>query len=183
MMNKIFILPYFGKYPDWLDQWIANMEYLNYDYIIYSSLKKFKQRVRDKLGIEPNIEGGTGKVWDYRPALGVLFEEEIKGYDYWGHTDFDCVYGDVDKYMPKEFDIWSNHHNYICGPWTIYKNDSWINNLFRLCPEWKEIMENPKALGWAEREYTKIVNEYCNVVYTFHQTKSQDDFSNLKFSI
>jgi hypothetical protein len=80
MTKKLFLIPWFGPYPEWLDQWVANMEYLRpfgYDYLIFSSLDLFKQRVRDKLKIEPVIYPASGKVWDYRPLFGVLFEEEI----------------------------------------------------------------------------------------------------------
>ena len=180
-MKKIFILPFFGEYPSWLDQWVANMEHLDYDYKIFSNKKLFENRVREILNIEPYIIGGTGKVWDYRQALGVLYADEIKGYDCWGHTDFDCVYGDVDKYMPKEWDIWANHVDYICGPWTLYKNTDKINNLFRLYDGWKDKMENPRITGWGEYEYTTVANANCNVAYTFYQTKSQDDFSQLRY--
>ena len=154
-MRKLFLMPYFGEYPEFLNKWISNMEYLKplgYDYLIFSNLKLFEQRVRDKLGIEPCIISGTGKPWDYRAAFGELFEDEIRGYDYWGHTDFDCVYGDINKFMPDEelvkYDIWSNHHNYICGPWTIYRNCEKTKSIFRLCPDWKERLEEPQATGW-----------------------------------
>lgn len=180
-MRKIFLLPYFGKYPDWLDKWVANMELLDYDYKIFSNLKLFKQRVEDILGIKCNIKEGTGKVWDYRCALGLLYQDEIKDYDLWGHTDFDCVYGDVDKYMPNEFDIWSNHYDYIMGAWSLYKNNDQINNLFKLSPNWKNILESNDIYGWVEREYTQIANKNAKVVYTFYQTKNLNDFSTLSF--
>lgn len=181
-MKKIFLLPYFGQYPYWLDQWVANMEHLDYDYKIFSNKKLFENRIREILDIEPYIIGGTGKPWAFRPTLGLLYADEIKGYDCWGHTDFDCVYGDVDSYMPKEFDIWSNHYNYICGHWTLYKNNDHINNLFRKYPYWKEELESPYAVGWGESvEGTTIVNENCNVVYTHYQTKSPDDFSKVRY--
>ena len=179
--KKIFILPFFGKLPSWIDQWKENMKHLNYDYIIDQDLDSFKARVKRVLGIECNIISGTGKVWDYRPALGLLYAKEIEGYTHWGHTDFDCVYGDVDKYEPAEYDIWSNHHNYIMGAWGIYKNNEKINNLFKKHPDWKNIMSGEKITAWVERSLTPIVNENCNIVYTFNQTKSQDDFSNLKY--
>ena len=55
MIRKIFLLPYFGKYRDWLDQSVANMERLkpmgDY-YIIFSNLEIFNTMVRDKLGFE-----------------------------------------------------------------------------------------------------------------------------------
>lgn len=179
--NKIFILPFFGELPSWIDKWKENMEHLNYDYIIDQDLDGFKKRVKKKLNLECSIKEGTGKVWDYRPALGYLYQDEIKGYDYWGHTDFDCVYGDVDKYEPEEYDIWSNHHNYIMGAWTIYKNNEKINRLFQLHPDWREILSSKEITAWAEQGYTDIVNQNCNIVYTFHQTKDPRNFNNLTY--
>jgi hypothetical protein len=180
--SKIFILPFFGQLPSWIDKWKENMGHLNYDYIIDEDLDGFKDRVRRILAIEPNIISGTGKVWDYRPALGLLYEEEIKGYTHWGHTDFDCVYGDVDSYEPKEYDIWSNHHNYIMGAWSIYKNNPVVNRAFKLHPEWKQIMSSSEITAWVEKSYTEIVNDNLNVVYTHYQTKSPDNFNNLTYN-
>ena len=191
MIKKIFLLPFFGKYPDWLDQWVANMERLKpmeYDYIIFSNLELFKQRVRDKLGIEPRITPGESKIWDYRPMLGVLFEEEIKGYDFWGHTDFDVVYGDISKFEPDltKLDIWSNHYDYICGFWTLYRNNEKINNLFRKTADWKEILANPIATGWVEKGYTRTVDLHHNMsdierLYTFLQAKNQSIDNNINY--
>ena len=145
--NKIFILPFFGELPPWIEQWKKNMESLNYDYIIDTDLDSFKERVKRVLGIECNIVSGTGKLWDFRPALGLLYKDEIEGYTHWGHTDFDCVYGDVDKYEPECYDIWSNHHNYIMGAWTIYKNNPVINKLFKAFPKWREKMNGTEPPG------------------------------------
>lgn len=192
-LRKIFIVPWFGEYPDYMNQWIANMEYLKplgYDYLLVCSLNKFEQRVREKLGIEPHILSGTGKAWDYRPALGILFEDEIKGYDYWGHTDFDCVYGKIDEFMPDhelvKLDIWSNHHCYCSGPWTLYKNNKYINNLFKNCPDWKERMSEYKATGWIEDGYSKMIDKLHDEnklvrKYTFFQGYDPNIDINLTF--
>lgn len=181
MNKKIFILPFFGQLPSWIDKWKENIEHLNYDYFIDQDLDGFKKRVENVLNIECNIVKGTGKLWDFRPALGLLYENEIKEYTHWGHTDFDCVYGDVDKYEPKEYDIWSNHHNYIMGAWTIYKNNPVINKLFKLYPKWKDKMTGTEPNGWAEQEFTEVVNDNCNIVYTFNQSKDFHNFNNLTF--
>jgi len=194
VIKKLMIIPYFGQYPSFMSQWIANMEYLKpmgYDYLLVSSLSKFEQRVRDKLGIEPCIIYGTGKPWDYRGALGVLFEEEIKGYDYWGHTDFDCVYGDVNKFMPDEelvkYDLWSNHYCYVCGPWTLYRNTEKVNNIFRECDDWKERLEEPMATGWVEQGYSEKVDELherkeINRLYTHFQSRDPNLWEDLTFN-
>lgn len=187
------IVVWFGELPSYMNEWMANMEYLKpygYDYLVVTSLRLFEQRVRDKLGIEPCIIAGTGKPWDYRGSLGILFEEEIKGYDYYGHTDFDCVYGDVNKYMPdeklEEWDIWSNHHNYICGPWTLYRNTPVVNELFMRCPDWKERMEEPDATGWIEKGYSTMVDRLhhegeINRLYTHYQSRDPNLWEDMTF--
>ncbi len=236
MIKKLFICPYFGTLPSWFDSYLANIELLKplgYDWHVTTNLKLFRERVGDILGIQCPIVPGTGKVWDYRPALGVLFAEEVKGYDYWGHTDFDCVYGRVDRFVGDEFlcwrsepvesregsavgprndlqcercgtaydglkylgyfcrkcggmivfsnlfgerpentplperavspnqkplDIHSNHHNYICGPWTLYRNVNRINNLFLLYKDWRKMLEGPEPTAWVETEFTALVD-------------------------
>ncbi len=187
MLKKILLLPWFGPFPSWLDQWVANMEYLKpmgYDYKIYSNLDLFKERIVEVLGINPVIESGTGKVWDYRPALGLLFSEDIKGYDYWGHTDFDCVYGNVEKFIPDSFlknvDIYGNHYDYISGPWSLYRNCKEVNNAFKLHPRWKVYMESPVATSWSESEFSTIAQQHLRVKYLCQQTKDWNNFDTLK---
>lgn len=188
MLRKIFLIPWFGKYPEWIHKWVGNIEYLKsmgYEYKIYSNLKLFKERVHDILGIDCNIVEGTGKAWDFRPALGKLFPEDVKGYDYWGHTDFDCVYGDVAKFIPdkelKKYDIWTNENRYICGPWTLYKNCPEVNNAFNLSNKWIDYMSGSEANGWVEDEFTRIVNQSFKIKYELNQPYNWDDFSKLRF--
>lgn len=193
MVKKLFIICWFGEFPYWMHEWVANMEYLKpmgYDYLIVSSLRLFEQRVRDKLGIEPCIVSGSGKPWDYRGSLGILFAEELKGYDYWGTTDFDCVYGDVQKYMSDEelvkWDIWSNHRNYICGPWTLYRNIPVVNELFMECYDWKARLEEPHATGWIEKGYSDMVDRLHHEglikrLYTHYQTRDPNLWEDMTF--
>jgi hypothetical protein len=189
MLKKLFIIPWFGPYPPWLDQWVANMELLKewgYDYKIYSNIELFRERVKESLGIIPNIEKGTGKAWDYRPALATLFSRDVKGYDYWGHTDFDCVYGDVGKFLPDtelvKWDVWTNHDAYICGAWTLYKNDRFINEAYKLNVSWRKEMENPNPTGWVETGYTNTINKVLKISYNLEQPKNWNDFSALRLN-
>ena len=188
MLHKLFICPFFGPLPHWMPKYIDHLGHLKnhgYDFLITHDLEDFNERCEKKLGFKSTIVPGTGKLWDYRCALGELYEEEIKGYDFWGHTDFDCVYGDVSKWVTDEFlgelDIHSNHHSYICGPWTLYRNTPHINSLFRKSPVWKERMLETKPSGWVEFEFSRTVESYPRYKYTYWQGIDPQDTSSITF--
>ena len=35
------------------------------------------------------------KLCDFRPAFGEVFADELRGYDWWGHSDLDVLFGRV----------------------------------------------------------------------------------------
>jgi len=176
------ITPFFGSLPEWKDKYVAPD---GYTWLFDSNLEGFKKRVWDKLGIVCPIEPNTGKLWDYRPALGLLYADEIKDFEFWGHTDFDCVYGDVGKWVTDEFlsnlDVHSNHNSYVNGCWSLYRNTDEVNNLFRRFPDWKEAMIHPEPNGWVEREYSRTLEKSgLRYAYTFWQGNPYTQTPNLK---
>ena len=194
MISKCLIVPYFGDYPEWMDLWFANtkrMKTLGYDFLFDTDEADFKKRVWRKLGIECSPMTGTGRIWNFRPALGVLYEDEIKEFDFWGHTDFDCVYGRVENWVTDDFldnlDVHSNHHSYICGPWSLFRNEPVVNNLFRHTDEWAARMEGEDCFhGWAEKGFSEIVDRandegLIRKAYTFWQTRDLNNYDTLHF--
>jgi hypothetical protein len=170
-IKKLLIVPFFGPLPEWIKKYKAPK---GYDILIDQDLDGFKQRVKDVLGIDCPIEPGSGKVWDYRACLGLLYAKELEGYDFWGHTDFDCVYGEVDKWVTDEFleklDVHSNHSTYVCGCWTLYRNTKEVNELFMRLPYWKKFLVEPRANGWIEEEFSRLLEESgLRYKYTFWQ--------------
>lgn len=170
-------MPYFGPFPSWIESYNKHFEEQlrpkGYDLLVDTDLEGFKKRVKDKIGIEYLGLPGTGKIWDFRASLGLLYEDEIKGYDFWGHTDYDCVYGDVEKWVSDEFlnelDVHSNHDEYVNGPWTLYRNNSTVNNLF-FRSDWRKYMEIPQPTGWIEKPYSRTLEESgLRYKYTFWQ--------------
>lgn len=162
MIRKLFITPWFGASPSWWGEYvkqIPRMKKYGYEWLITDDLEDFNRRCLEKLGFESNIVKGTGKLHDFRCALGVLYEEEARGYDFWGTTDFDCVYGDIliDKQL-EGLDIYSDEKDYVGGHFTLYRNNETVNNLFRKTPDWKGHMLGPHS-GWVEKEFTRTVNE------------------------
>lgn len=182
-MNKtLLICPWFGDLPPWYDKYLENIKPLKamgYDFLMERNLESFKKRVFRRLDIECPIVPGTGKVHDYRAVLGYLYNEELKDYNWWGHTDFDCVYGRVDNYMTDEFlrgiDVYSNHPNYICGPWTLYRNSFEVNNVFREYPGWEKKLIYPETNGWVEQDFTREVNANLRIKYKLLHTYEVTD--------
>lgn len=182
MLKKIGITPYFGEFPEWMSKFNPPD---GYAWLLDTDLAKFRKRVKEKLGIEyPGIYGNP-KVWDYRCALGLLYEEEIKKFDYWAHWDFDMVFGDVNKWFPddelKLLDVWSNHDTYVNGCFSLYRNVDRVNNLFKKCPEWKTIMQDEVPTGWVEQEYSRCLETSgLSYRYSFFQGWPYTSTPNLK---
>lgn len=171
MLTKILIMPFFGRLPEWWEKFEVPK---GYDFILDTDLEGFKKRVKDKLRIDYPGEWGDPKVWDYRCALGLLYEDEIKGFDYWGHTDPDCVFGDVDKWVTDRFlhglAIHSNHHSYVNGCWSLYHNVPSVNHLFQQYPFWAERMMHRRPNGWVENEFSRTLEQSgMPYAYTFWQ--------------
>lgn len=171
-----------------MPEWMAHFQPpVGYTWLLDTNLELFKKRVKDKLGFDYPGLPGTGKVWDYRCALGFLYEEEIEGYDFWATMDFDMVFGDVNKWFPdeklKELDIWSNHNTYVCGCWSLYRNTPAVNNLFFKSHKliWEYNMITPECTGWVETEYSRLVERSgLRYKYSFHQGDPYNPPFNLK---
>ena len=158
------ICPYFGPFPEWMDLFLADFQNTmvpqGYKLAIETDLPGFKDRVKEKLGIEfPGVRG-SGKVHDYRCALGFLYQEDIKDYDYWGTIDFDMCFGEVNKWFPddmiSQYDIVSNHDTYVSGPFSLYKNSKPVNELF-LQTHWGQYLMKPETNAWVENDFSRLL--------------------------
>lgn len=165
MISKVLLVPYFGEFPPWFDLFLTDfnrtMKPQGYDLMLEVDLPDFKERVKRKLGIDCQIVRGTGKAWDYRGSLGFLYEEEIKDYDFYGHCDFDVVWGQINKWASdevlSELDVYSSHNEYVCGCFSLYRNHLTVNHLFESCPTWKMRMEDPVPNGWIETDFSRTL--------------------------
>ena len=164
-MNKIiFIIPYFGSWPKWIpafflsckknesinwliftDCTIPNINYPNIKFI-KMNLEQYLSLASLKLGFQVNKDKYSQ--CDLKSAYGVIFEEYTVGYNFWGHCDLDLVWGDIKKFLPmsilQNYDIISSSEKYIAGHFTIWKNVSYINLLFKEVPGYQELLSNKK---------------------------------------
>lgn len=176
-LRKLMITPFYGDLPPWFDKFVSNFEATlakqGYDWLRTHDLDDFNKRCINTFDFQSPIISGSPKVWDYRCALGLLYADYLEGYDYWGHMDFDMVFGEVSAWFPdeeiKKVELWSNHHSYVNGCFSLYRNSTKVNCLFKKIPNWERILQSPVTTGWVEKEYSQQVQRDLNYRYSFHQ--------------
>lgn len=164
MIRKLMIRTWFGPLPAWYDRYCGHVQHLRrygWDFWVVNDLDFFASLVYQKLGIRIDCAPGSRKCGDYDPALGVIFEDYLKGYDFWGHVGLDCVFGRLDHFLPDgrldELDIYGNDPSAICGPFSIYRNIPAVNNLFRGARNVLPAFGTNKYFGWDEGDFSEHV--------------------------
>ncbi|MHA1757075.1 MAG: DUF6625 family protein, partial [Promethearchaeota archaeon] len=122
--------------------------------IINTSLNAIDNLITEKLGIQVNIKYPF-KLCDFRPAYGLIFSDYIKNYDFWGYGDLDLIYGNIKYFITDQiladYDIISNHPDFITGHFCILKNKQFINELFKEGDYYKAAFMNKKYIGFDEQ--------------------------------
>jgi hypothetical protein len=123
----------------------------------------------EKLGIPLHIEHPY-KLCDLKPSYGIIFSEYLNGYDFWGYGDLDLVYGNIRKFITsdilKEYDIVSNHPDFITGHFCILRNTPFINELFMSGGQYKNSFLKKKYVGFDEQSINIKINpdqRYINI--------------------
>ena len=97
-------------------------------HLFHMSLEEFRFRACEKLGIEACLPTPY-KLCDYKPTFGLIFEDEIAEYDYWGHCDCDLLFGDLAATVGPILDEGCDKV-FALGHLTLYRNDSKNNRFF-----------------------------------------------------
>lgn len=147
MKNKLCIIGvYFGKLPNYFSLWLKSAEKNpTIDFFVFTdqtldnlptnvqfikmNLASMRSRATKLLGFEANLYKPY-KCCDFKPIYGLIFADYIIDYDYWGHCDFDMIFGDLQYY----FDLY-NLYNYdrflALGHLSMYKNTTEVNYRFK----------------------------------------------------
>lgn len=149
MKKLIFIVPYFGPLPGYFHEWAFSAGYLRdqaVDFLLITDqtaafelpanirvwklpFEEFKARLQEKFDF-PIAVPRPYKLCDFRPAWGYVFEDRLKGYDFWGNCDIDQVWGDVRAFITDDIlDRYDRIH--FLGHFTLYRNTPEMNGLFR----------------------------------------------------
>lgn len=96
---------------------------------VQSNLDEMRARFQKNFDF-PITLNSAYKLCDYRPAFGSLFADYFVDYDWWGHCDFDMVFGDL---TPVVTVAKSNEYVKIFrrGHLSLYRNVAEINNVYK----------------------------------------------------
>lgn len=170
-MRIVKLIPYYGQWPDYMHIYLKSCSrnpILSVVFItdlepfpdspenvryVRLTFEELKERITQTFGIDvSSIE--PYKLCDFRPAYGLLFSDIIGGADFWAYGDNDLIYGDLAKFITDELlikhDVLSFKKGHLQGPFTIYRNNAVVNNLFRDDSQYSHIFANPKYLSFDE---------------------------------
>ncbi len=167
-----FIVLLFGKYEWYLSYFLASCKYnQSIDFYILTDFpnefhelssnirvleytkEQFVKDASQSLGFKISLERNY-KICDFRPAIGLIFNKLISGYDFWGYCDVDLVFGNIRDFINNEllktYDIISARHDYLTGCFALYRNTPKINNMFKLSKDFMHVFTNPKNFCFDE---------------------------------
>lgn len=172
------IIPYFGRWPEWIDLYLYSCSRNPMiDFIFYTdcpmpqkvysntimhkcSYKEYKLLVGKRLGIDYNIEKPY-KLTDLKPFIGLVHEEELKGYDFWGFGDLDLVYGDlsliINERNLEKYDLITTHSYHIAGHFTICRNNKYYRNRCLEIEYWQDRLVDDKHYAFDEGEWSDMI--------------------------
>ncbi len=141
----VFIIPYFGKIPEYFDLWRKTaLSNSKFDFLFITDIQEItehknikvmsmtfgelQKKVQSRFEFPISLEEPY-KLCDYKPAYGYIFEQEIEAYDFWGHCDIDMLLGNLEKFITSNI-LETYDKIYEHGHMTLYRNNKECNRMF-----------------------------------------------------
>lgn len=170
-MNKICIIGvYFGKLKNYFSLWLKSCEYnssidfyvftdISYEgckpdnvHFVNMNLSQLKAIAAEKTKLAISLERPY-KCCDFKPLYGVIFQDYINSYEFWGHCDFDMIFGDMSFFLNKY--QYSNYDKFLnLGHLSLYRNTAEVNQYYKLpgskCGDYNTVLLNDKSYAFDE---------------------------------
>ena len=140
---------YFGKLPAYFNLWLKSCEYNpDIDFLVItddeSDENVFPQNVRkikmtlnemkaladEKLGLNTALVTPY-KCCDFKVVYGNIFADYLNDYDFWGHCDFDLIFGDIRHFITDDI-LQKNDKIFDLGHLAIYRNTDKVKEYYKL---------------------------------------------------
>ena len=140
------VVPYFGVLPEYTKIFFHSLRYntsldlilitdkdidiqLENLIIVKKSFSDFKEDIQKQFNFKIALETPY-KLCDYKVTYGMILEDMLSSYKYWGYCDLDMVLGDIFEFLPSNIDQFEKLYQY--GHLTIFKNNYENNRRFML---------------------------------------------------
>jgi hypothetical protein len=108
------------------------------------------RRIQGSFEFEISLERPY-KLCDFRPAFGEIFADELAGYDFWGHSDLDVIFGRIRDHLPAE--AFGADKILFNGNFSLYRNSPQTAGWYRHevgKVDYRDAMTNPAAMHFDE---------------------------------
>lgn len=143
-------------------------------HIVQSNMENIREKASKIVGFDTKLTRPY-KLCDYKPLYGVLFNEYITDYQYWGYGDLDNIVGGIMDTFNKhtkntvlnsdiiitDNDMWAN------GPFSIIKNNNYMNKIYEKYDgasnanrvSFKELLTNQEYMKFDEYLFIDILKK------------------------
>jgi hypothetical protein len=86
-----------------------------------------------------------------------MFQLELQGYDFWGYTDLDVIYGRLADFVTSAdlagCDVFTAAPRLIVGHFTLFRNISHVSDLFLRVPDLPQILSEYECVSFDEQAF------------------------------
>jgi len=175
----VILIVYFGIWPEWITLYMESCRFNpSINWLLFTdagephnkpenvksvpmTLDDFNQLASRKLGISVRVSDPY-KLCDFKSTFGVIFDDYLKGYDFWGHGDIDVIYGNLRRFLTPyvlAHDVISFHRYRISGHLAFYGNSLSINQQFTQIEDWQNKLKSAKYEHLDEEKMFLIINK------------------------
>lgn len=177
------LLPYYGQWPGHFPEYLEGCRHNPWaDFHFFTdlalpsplpgnvaftrmTLADLLSLVRVKTGVGVPASIRPLKLCDYRPMYGVVFSDDLQGYDFWGFGDIDVIYGKISDFITagllENYDVISCRKKWVSGSLSLFRNVPRVNGLYRGSPCYRTVLETGEHLGFDEclgNYYDKLIH-------------------------
>jgi hypothetical protein len=179
MQSIIIIIPYFGKWPVWMELYLDSIKRNpSIDFLFITdcdtsllegianvafektTFENYVERYKTVLGNDIQIPTAY-KICDLRPFFSLIHQKNIDAYDFFGWADVDLLFGDIRSFYTKKilsnYDVISTHKTRLSGHLALLKNTKKNKTIGLSIYQWKQALQNPNFVGIDEHGITNAL--------------------------
>ena len=188
-MKTAIIIPYFGKWPVWIEFYFfscASNKSIDWHFftdceiplktnnnMFFYSLQfdEYCQLVRERLNI-PFYPVNPYKGCGLRPFYGYIHYDLLSSYDFWGWGDIDVIWGNISNFYTEslltKFDIFSTHADRLSGHLTLIRNSEYYRQICFNIKEWEKKLIDPNPIPLDEQDLTWLLFPESRFITKFY---------------